>query len=400
MIEFRMPSLGADMDFGTVIEWRIAPGDRVRRGDIVAVVDTDKAEIEVEIWQSGVVDRIVVEPGQKVPVGELLATLRADAGTPAREAPAAVPAPPAAEPRPAAAPPPPAAIAPLPPVAERVRATPLARRLAQEAAVDLARLRGTGPQQAITAADVKAATRAAAPAPERAGEAAPRAISAERLAAIRRRMASAMERSKREIPHYYLETEIDMSSALAWLAGENARRPVTERLLPAALLLKAVASGVAAAPELNGHWVDGAFRAGQGLHVGIVVSLRGGGLLVPTLHDVDRKDVGTLMRELREATGRARRATLRSSDASEATITVTSLGETGVETVLGVIYPPQVALVGFGRITERPWAEAGLLGARPVLRVTLSADHRASDGHRGARFLAALAHALARPESL
>jgi pyruvate dehydrogenase E2 component (dihydrolipoamide acetyltransferase) len=217
---------------------------------------------------------------------------------------------------------------------------------------------------------------------------------------MRRRIGAAMERSKREIPHYYLGTDIDMSPALAWLASENARRPVTERLLPAALLLKAVALGAAAAPELNGHWLGGAFRPGQGVHVGVIVSLRGGGLLVPTLRDVDRKDVGALMRELRDATGRARRATLRSGDVTEATLSVTNLGDTGVESVLGVIYPPQVALVGFGRIVERPWAEGGLLGVRPVLRATLSADHRASDGQRGARFLAAVARALARPETL
>ena len=379
MIEFRMPSLGADLDHGTVVEWRIAPGDRVRRGDIVALVDTEKAEIEVEIWQGGVVERILVEPGRKVPVGELLATLRAEDET-------------GAEPPPA--PPPPSA-------AGRVPASPRARRLAGERGVDLARVRGTGPQGTVTAADVEAAA-PGPPAPAAGGEAAaPQApVSAERLAAVRRRIATAMERSKREIPHYYLATDVDMSRALAWLASENAHRPVAERLLPAALLLKAVAAGVAAAPELNGHWVAGAFRPGAGVHLGVVVSLRGGGLLVPTLSDVDRKDVGTLMRELRDATGRARRATLRGADVVEATLTVTSLGEGGVETVLGVIYPPQVALVGFGRIAERPWAEGGLVGARPVLRATLSADHRASDGHRGARLLAALSRALARPEEL
>ena len=207
-----------------------------------------------------------------------------------------------------------------------------------------------------------------------------------------------MERSKREIPHYYLQTECDASYALAWLAAENLRRPVTERLLLAPLLLRAVARGVAAAPELNGHWIGGAFRPGAGVHVGVAIALRGGGLLVPTLRDVDRKSVDELMRELRDATERARRGTLRGADVSEATITLTSLGETGVETVFGVIYPPQVALVGFGRVTERPVAEDGLLGVRPVVTATLSADHRASDGQRGARFLAAVARSLRNPE--
>jgi pyruvate dehydrogenase E2 component (dihydrolipoamide acetyltransferase) len=150
-------------------------------------------------------------------------------------------------------------------------------------------------------------------------------------------------------------------------------------------------------PELNGHWVEGGFRPGAGVHVGVVIALRGGGLLVPTLRDADRLDAGELMRALREVTDRARRGTLRSADASEPTITVTNLGDTGVETVLGVIHPPQVALVGFGRVTERPWAEAGVLAVRPVVTATLSADHRASDGQRGARFLSRLTRALQDP---
>jgi pyruvate dehydrogenase E2 component (dihydrolipoamide acetyltransferase) len=417
MIEFRMPSLGADMDYGTVLEWRVQPGERVKRGDVVALVDTEKAEIEVEIWDAGIVDRILVPPGQKVAVGTPLAMLRSEAeaaaapaggapeaaAAPATLAPiAAAPAAPAPrEPRPA---PHPAAAEGRPSEAVRARATPLARRLAGQLGVDLAGLSGSGPEGAVTAEDVRAAAGERAPAPPAelhgsagAAEAA-RAPSPERLAAVRRRIALAMERSKREIPHYYLETQVDLGRTLAWLEAENQRRPVTERLLLAPLLLRAVARGVAAAPELNGHFVDGAFRPGNGVHLGVVISLRGGGLLVPTLRDVDRKGIDELMHELREATGRARRGTLRAADVSEATLTVTNLGDGGVETVFGVIYPPQVALVGFGRVVERAWAEGGLVGARPVVVATLSADHRASDGVRGARFLAAVSRALHEPE--
>ena len=417
MIEFRMPSLGADMDYGTVLEWRVRPGDAVKRGDVVALVDTEKAEIEVEIWDAGIVDQILVPPGQKVPVGTLLAMLRAPGeaqpgATPAGAA-AVAPEPktaPAAEAAPAPAPCAPAAeIRVAPGGAPRRRATPLARRLAKELDVDLAGVSGTGPEGAITAEDVRAAAagggpavseRAAALATAPPAAAAARApLSAERRASVRRRIALAMERSKREIPHYYLQTQIDVSPSLAWLAAENLKRPVTERLLLAPLLLRAVARGIAAAPDLNGHWVDGAFRPGDGIHLGIVISLRGGGLLVPTLRDVDRKSIDELMRGLRDTTLRVRRGTLRGADVSEATLTVTHLGETGVETVFGVIYPPQVALAGFGRVTERAWAERGLVGARPVVTATLSADHRASDGQCGARFLAAVARALHDPEA-
>jgi pyruvate dehydrogenase E2 component (dihydrolipoamide acetyltransferase) len=217
---------------------------------------------------------------------------------------------------------------------------------------------------------------------------------------MRRGIAAAMARAKREIPHYYLATELDVSRATAWLAAENARRPVAERLLLGVLLLKATARALARAPELNGHYLDGRFVPGAGIHLGVAIAVRGGGLLAPALLDVDQKPVGALMAELRDLVARARRARLRGAETTAATCTVTSLGDLGVDQVFGVIHPPQVALVGFGAPRERPWAEGGLLGVRPVVTATLSADHRVSDGLRGARFLGALAQALGDPEAL
>jgi pyruvate dehydrogenase E2 component (dihydrolipoamide acetyltransferase) len=217
---------------------------------------------------------------------------------------------------------------------------------------------------------------------------------------MRRAIAAAMARSKREIPHYYLATDVDMSRALAWLEKENARRPVTSRLLYSVMLLRAVARAIPEAPEMNGFWLDGAFRPGPGIHVGMAIALRGGGLVAPALHDVDRKSLDELMAGMLDLVKRTRKGVLRSSEVADATITVTSLGEQGVESLFGVIYPPQVALVGFGRIRERPWAQQGMVGARPLMAATLSADHRASDGHRGARFLSAIARALQEPEKL
>jgi pyruvate dehydrogenase E2 component (dihydrolipoyllysine-residue acetyltransferase) len=209
-----------------------------------------------------------------------------------------------------------------------------------------------------------------------------------------------MARSKREIPHYYVGTQIDVSSALAWLQDANARRPVSERILPAAMLLRAVALTARAVPELNGFWTDGGFLPGQGIHLGVAVSLREGGLVAPAIHDADCLGLGELMASLRDLVQRARAGRLRSSEMSDPTITVTNLGDQGVEVVHGVIYPPQVALVGLGRIVERPWAEGGMIGARPVLTATLAADHRATDGHVGARFLATLDRQLHHPEEL
>ena len=417
-----MPSLGADMEAGTLVEWKVKPGDSVKRGDIVAVVDTNKGAIDIEIWESGIVEEIRVDVGAKVPVGTILAVVRAAAvaGPPA-VAPTAVPpttippttvlpAVPAPAPSaiPAALPSAPGAPSP----AGRPRSSPAARARARELGVDLAAVRGTGPGGAVTLPDVEQAARARPPetapvaAPAAAPAAAPPAGEARAApptpaaASMRQAIAAAMARSKREIPHYYLGAEIDLAPALAWLARMNAQRPVTERLLPIALLLKAVARAAREVPEVNGYYVDDAFRPSEAVHLGVAISLRRGGLVAPALHDVDRKGLGDIMKELNDLVARTRGGGLRSSELSDATLTVTSLGDLGVGEVYGVIYPPQVALVGFGRVQERPWAVGGLIGVRPVIRATLSGDHRVSDGIRGAQFLAAVERLLQAPEEL
>jgi pyruvate dehydrogenase E2 component (dihydrolipoamide acetyltransferase) len=297
----------------------------------------------------------------------------------------------------------------------RLHVSPLAKRIAQELNVNLATVSGSGPYGVITRADVERAAAATSVAAAPAGEIAPVAPEAlkpaapvrpvvtpdERRASMRKAIAAAMARSKREIPHYYLATQIDMSRAMTWLASENLRRPVTKRTLYAALALKAVAIAVHDFPEMNGFWVDGAFRPSDAVHIGVAISLRqGGGLIAPAIHDVNQKKLDEIMASLSDLVKRVRSGVLRSSEIADATITVTSLGEQGVETVFGIIYPPQVALVGFGKIVERPWAADGMVGARPVMTGTLAADHRASDGHRGALFLAAIGRILQEPEKL
>jgi pyruvate dehydrogenase E2 component (dihydrolipoamide acetyltransferase) len=284
----------------------------------------------------------------------------------------------------------------------------VARKLAEELGVDLATVTGTGPGGAIQRADIERAAAARAPTPPPAAPPAapaapparPAPTAAERRAAMRDAIARAMARSKREIPHYYLGTDIDLQRALAWLEAENLKRPVTQRLLPAVLLLKAVALALHEVPELNGYWAEGAFQPSEAIHIGVAISLRQGGLIAPAIHHVDLLSLDELMGALRDLVMRARGDRLRSSELTDATITVSNLGEQGVATVFGVIYPPQVALVGFGAITERPWAAGGLLGVRPVVTATLAADHRASDGHRGGLFLAAVNRLLQEPDKL
>jgi pyruvate dehydrogenase E2 component (dihydrolipoamide acetyltransferase) len=392
MTEFRMPSLGADMEAGTLVEWLIKPGDAVKRGQVVAVVETQKGAIEVEIWEDGVVDRLVAQPGAKIPVGEVLALLRGE-GTPAPAAPAAqAPEPAAAA---VAASPPPASPASA---AGRRKISPSARRLAQELGVDLAAVQSQEADGVISRADIERAAATAKPAPS--APAATETGGGDWRVQMRKAIAAAMSRSKREIPHYYLATDIDVTPLLAWLSAENAKRGVAERLLPAVPLMKAVALALREVPELNGFWTDGAFQPSTAVHLGMAIAMRGGGLVAPAIHDADRKTCDELMSALRDLIARVRGGRLRSSEMADPTITLTSLGEQGVAQVFGVIYPPQVAIVGLGKITERPRVTAGTVAVRQVLTASLAADHRVSDGHRGALFLAALDRLLQAPEKL
>jgi pyruvate dehydrogenase E2 component (dihydrolipoamide acetyltransferase) len=269
-------------------------------------------------------------------------------------------------------------------------------------------VRGTGAQGSVTLADIEAAVRAAPATPAAGLPAAPGPASvappatavSDRQAAMRKAIAAAMSRSKREIPHYYISETIPLARSLDWLQQHNAGLPITERLLSAVLLLKAVAVALQRTPELNGFFQDGQFAPSAAVHAGMAISLRGGGLVAPALHDVGAKSLAQLMRELADLVKRARAGSLRSSEMSDPTITVTNLGEQSVASVFGVIYPPQVALVGLGGISTRPWVEDGEVCARPLLCATLAADHRASDGHRGALFLAELRELLQQPQAL
>jgi pyruvate dehydrogenase E2 component (dihydrolipoamide acetyltransferase) len=371
MIEFRMPSLGADMEAGTLVEWLKKPGETVVRGDIIAIVDTEKGAIEIEVFTDGVIDRIAVEPGQKVPVGTVLAIIRS-----ADEAPGET-----SVPTPAALP---------PESVSRIRISPAARKAADALQVDVNTVDGSGPGGSITVADVEraASRRRAAPAP------------ADRSIGMRGAIGAAMARAKREIPHLYLATTLDLTRLLAWVGAENERRPVTERLLPVVLFVKAVARACVEVPALNGFWTDRGFVAGSGAHVGCAIALRGGGLVAPALHDVAAKTLDVVASEFSDLVRRARAGGLRSSEMSDATITVTNLGELGAESTYAIIYPPQVAIVGFGRIVQRPWIVDGRVEPRTVATVSVSADHRATDGREAGLFLSAIERALQSPETL
>jgi len=378
--EFQMPSLGADMDAGTLVSWNVKPGDAVKRGQVVAVVETQKGAIDVEIWQDGIVEKLVVEPGAKIPVGALLATVAVNGEITAPAAPAPQ--------KPVAAQP----VAPAPAAAApaRARISPAARKLAEELGVDVSTLVPSAADGVISRADVERAAKGAKPQPK----------AADWHAQMRAAIAAAMSRSKREIPHYYLATDIDVTKVSDWLTAENLKRSVTERLLPVVPYMKAVALALREVPELNGFWSDGAFKPSAAVHLGMAIAMRGGGLVAPAIHDAESKSLDQLMADLRDLITRVRGGRLRSSEMSDPTVTLTSLGDLGVDGVFGVIYPPQVAIVGLGKVSERPRAEGGAVAVRKVVTATLAADHRASDGHRGGLFLAALDKLLQEPEKL
>jgi pyruvate dehydrogenase E2 component (dihydrolipoamide acetyltransferase) len=400
MAQFVMPALGADMSAGTLLRWRKQPGDTVERGDIIAEVHTDKADIEVEVFASGVIEKLLAEPGTEVPTGTPLAII-SENGAPSRaaaETPATVP---------------------------HLLISPSAKHLAEELGVEPATITGTGPGGRIQRKDVQAAAegkaqeekpappshrKPAAPAPEAkppppADTGAPpelpsRPVAQDRQAAMRRAIAAAMARSKREIPHFYLSQTIDLSRAMAWLGEENLRRPVADRLLPGVLLLKAVALALLDVPELNATWQGDEVVQSDAVHLGVATFLRGGGLVAPAIHDAHTLTLEELMRRLHDLVSRARAGTLRSSELSEPTITVTSLGERGVEGLFPIIFPPQVAIVGFGKLVERPWISEGQILPCPVVTASLGADHRVTDGHRASALLTAVDNLLQEPEEL
>ena len=390
MIEFQMPSLGADMEAGTLIEWRKKPGDSVKRGDIIAEVETQKGLIEIEVFDEGIIGELLIKEGAKVPVGTAMALINPTETTleTRKETISEKP------------------LVKIQPTEEKIfekvasekfeerhlKVSPLAKRVAAENNIDISQIQGTGEDGAITKDDVENAISQKGKI-EKPEEAIPK------NEPIRSAIAAAMSKSNKEIPHYYLEKRIDITKALAWLREANGKRPIQKRLLPAALLIKAVAKSLVDFPELNAIW-DNGVQIKKEINIGFVVSLRGGGVIIPTIHNANEKNIDEIMEALNDTIPRARAMKLRSSDLIDSTITITSLGEGGADAVFGVVYPPQVAIIGFGGSSQQPFIENGMLGIRTVFTVTLAGDHRATDGLIGSDFLVTLNKQLQNPEAL
>lgn len=409
---FCMPALGADMEEGTLLEWLIKPGDEVAKGQVVAVIDTAKSAIDAEVFESGVVVELLVEPGTTVAVGVPLARIQgvAEESSPSAPTPDLPPAPalePRQEPKPV-----PAAPAPPPPL----------RHLMHEYGLSTDEVHGTGPAGRITRADVLGARkqpsrarvtpRARRLAHERGvaldtiessgvvtGADVPATRHADRTASMREATAALMGRAGREIPHFYVVDEVDMSAALEWLGAYNRGRGPQDRLLPVVLFLRATVLAAQAVPDLNGFWSE-TFQPAEAVDLGVAVATRGGGLVTPRIVDAQELSVGELMAQLTDVVRRARAGRLLGSQVQPGSITVSSLADGGPSALFGVIYPPQVALVGIGSIANRPRVIGDEVAARPTSTITVSADHRASDGRTGARFLSEMINVLQSPERL
>lgn len=428
-INVTMPQMGADMVEGTLVKWLKQPGDVVKRGDVIAEIETDKATVELEAFESGTLLKLVAKEGEVVPVGDVIAIL----GDPSEAAPEVErkPVPPPAkreiEPElkqtavPARAAEPAPATADVEELDGRVRISPVARRIAREAGLDVRGLRGSGPDGRILRRDVEAAiaamqaqarptTRPApaaaapAPTPPPARPVAPAAQPAAtgelaELSKIRKAIAHRMTLSKQTQPHYYLTLDVDMTAAMAFRAQLNAALPEGQRVTVNDLIVKACALALARHPKFNAEFSDEGLRLHDRINICIGIALDEG-LIAPALLDCQEKSLGRIALESKDLIERARAGRLTAAEYGEGTFTITNLGAYGVETLIGIINPGQAAILGVGSVMPKPVVLNGEIVVREVMKIALSADHRVTDGAEGARFIKEIQGILEQPASL
>ena len=398
-VDVTMPRLSDSMEEATVLQWLKQPGEQVTKGEPLVEVETDKATIVYEAEVDGVLAEIVVQEGETAALGAVIARVASESGAtqasprPAEPAAAAAPA----EPTPAPVP----AVAPEPsPRGDRQRATPVARRLADELGVTLATVTGTGPGGRIVRADVRRAAGEAPPsvaaaAPPEAGRGTPTEI---QLTATQRTIAQRMTESRSGIPEFTLETEIGMDAA------HDLRIELRKQTGPVPsyndLVVKAVALALRDFPRVNASWADGRVLEHGRINVGIAVATEDA-LLVPTIFDADRKSVFEIAATSRSLVERANARSLQIADLADGTFTISNLGMFGIRRFTAVINPPQAAILAVGEVGLRPWIDPfGGIAARRTTDVSLSCDHRVVYGAEGARFLHRLRELLEDPTRL
>ncbi len=413
-----MPKLSEAMETGRVIKWLKREGDPVSGGDIIAEIETDKADIELEAFGSGVLRKIVVPAGEKTPVGSLIGVIAEateDISSALAEAPAPSPAPTAQAPVAGLGPPQPAARpaqAPRAPVATptpsppptapspgRVKASPLARKIAAQSGVDLRLIQGTGPGGRIVRRDVEAALGAPRPGAPVVVPVAPGVEHQDLpLSSIRAAIARRMVQAKAPVPHFYLTTEIAVDRGWEMREQFNALEG-QPRISFTDMVVKACALALVKHPGINASFQGETIRVHYRVHIGIAVALDDG-LITPVLRDCDRKSLPQIAVEGRDLVERARSRRLRAQELSGATFSVSNLGMFDVVEFSAIINPPEGAILAVGSVVRKPVVEDGRLKVGRRMRVTLSCDHRVMDGAMGARFLQDLKQILEAPLGL
>jgi pyruvate dehydrogenase E2 component (dihydrolipoyllysine-residue acetyltransferase) len=417
--EIIMPRLSDTMEEGTIVAWHKQPGDKVERGDVLAEIETDKATMDLEAYDAGVLEQIVVPAGETVPIGTVVALVGSGDGAATGAPASATTAPAKAEPQPAlaAAPAAPAPAAPRTAVVpagngERVKASPMARAIARDLGVDLGTLTGSGPGGRIVKADVESVLQAPspaggpgpapAPAPVQAAPAAPTLMAGEDdeevpLTNVRKVVARRLVESMQSAPHFYLTSVIDAEALVAFraelnqrLAGEGIKLSVND------LIVRACATALRANPEINVSWGGDKILRHRRIHLGIAVALDEG-LIVPVVRDADQKSVTQISREAKVLVERARAGKLTPQEFQGGTFTISNLGMFGIDHFTAVINPPEAAILAVGATTPEPVVRDGRVVVRHTIKLTLSIDHRALDGAAGARFMALLKAILEDP---
>ncbi len=450
--EVTMPQMGADMTEGTLVRWLKQVGEHVERGEMLAEIETDKATVELEAFESGDVLKLLVGEGEEVPVGEVIALL----GEPSEVVPDVQRMPPAETParrvideEPVTASVPVAQESPLKEAemgpapapgrvpAEvgagvqrtqaaaaggdgRVRISPVARRIATQHGLDISLITGSGPDGRILRRDVEAAaagdsqapstaaprptvapqpTAAQPPAAPRPAQAGQPAAVAESLSRMRQAIARRMTQSKQTQPHYYLTLDIDMTDAMAFREQINAAATERQRVSVNDLIVKACALAIERHPKFNAEFSDGGLKMHPAINIDIGIALDEG-LIAPALLDCGEKTLGRIAEESKDLIDRAKSGHLRADEYSAGTFTITNLGAYGVETLIGIINPPQAAILGVGSVMPQPMVKGDEIVVRKVMKVALSADHRVTDGAEGARFIKEIQGLLENPVAL
>lgn len=419
------PDLGSGMEEGLLLNWTKQVGDTIKDGDVIAEIETDKTTVEVPVSASGVITQLIGEPGQTLKVGAVIGYVEGGAAdaAPAAEAPA--PAAAAASSNGGSAP---AAASPAPVededgnLPDGVKASPVARKMAAERKIDLKAVAGTGPGGRITKADIENHVPGAAPAkaPQAAPAALPPAVTAAPLAApvytapaaspdieiievskMRSRIASRMIESKQQIPHFYVTAVVDVEPLLALRAQINAALDDERKVSVNDLIVKAAALTLRQFPNLNSHFYGDKIVRYQRINVGIAVALPNGGLMNVVAKDADRTALSVMAKQNKEMIARARDNKVKPDDIQGSTFTVSNLGAYDVDQFAAIINPPEAAILAVSTAAKVPVVKAdGTLGVGSRMKLTVSVDHRVSDGAEGAQFLQALKKLLETPMQL